>query len=517
VGFSFYRFFFLIFVHMSKPLYTLSILLVSLFSFGQPNKGLVAKFTFNNGNSENEINHRRPKIVGSPVTSDRFGNPKSARFFHGNFFSYMNLGTYPELKPESGSVSVWFKIDNIAYNGGGVASNPIILTKSQAGDDFFEAYCITYEYELHRMSFSSTNDQQHQLSIRSSESPALHEWHHAVMAYDDHHMWAYVDGVLQNDGKPLAKNFKTKFLETDSVMLGNMANCKNERFFSGSIDDVLIYNRVLSQEEVLELYNAPDPNRYNIYFKWFYRILILAGFIILIVWLILRKYRNDLEKQKETNRLNARLNELETKAIRTQMNPHFIFNSLNTLQRFILEEDIATSNIYLTKFSKLLRKLLESSTSDTISLKEEMDILNSYIEIEKLRFDNSFEYEITCNIERPESVYVPFMLVQPFVENAIWHGLLPKKGERFLVVKFSNLDEKRILCVIEDNGVGRNYSAKHKDPLKKKSLAIEFIKQRLELLEKSTGTACSFKIIDKNKETHLGEGTIVEIIIPKLN
>lgn len=109
------------------------------------------------------------------------------------------------------------------------------------------------------------------------------------------------------------------------------------------------------------------------------------------------------------------------------------------------------------------------------------------------------------------------MLVQPFVENAIWHGLMPKQEGRLLTVTFSDLDEKRILCVVEDNGVGRNFKQKEKNPLKKRSLAIEFISQRLELLKKSTGIECTVAFIDKKDEAGNSLGTKVDIVIPKLN
>jgi LytS/YehU family sensor histidine kinase len=210
------------------------------------------------------------------------------------------------------------------------------------------------------------------------------------------------------------------------------------------------------------------------------------------------------------------MNDLETKAIRTQMNPHFIFNALNTLQRFILEEDIANANSYLTKFSKLLRKVLESGNSESISLKEELEILKSYVEIEQLRFDKSFEFSLVSEINFPEQIQIPFMLIQPFVENAIWHGLLPKKDQRTLNIHFSDADENRIRCCIEDNGVGRKFSFSHRDPFKKKSMAIDFIQQRLDILQKATGINCFFTITDKENAQGQSEGTFVEILIPKM-
>src|SRR6218665_3795176 len=212
-----------------------------------------------------------------------------------------------------------------------------------------------------------------------------------------------------------------------------------------------------------------------------------------------------------------RMIELETKAIRTQMNTPFMFNSLNKLPSFILDGNVKGAHIYLAKFSKLLRQILESSTSDAIQLSEEIDILRSYIEIERLRFNESFNYSLTSSIRDPEKCYIPFLLIQPFVENAIWHGLLPMSGERFLRIDFSSPNGQVIFCSIEDNGVGREHSFRHKDPSKKKSLALEFIGQRLQLLEKSTGIKCAFEIFDKKNDQGESTGTRVEISIPKRN
>jgi hypothetical protein len=226
-------------------------------------------------------------------------------------------------------------------------------------------------------------------------------------------------------------------------------------------------------------------------------------------------YSKRLKKENERVKEQIHLHELEMKAIRSQMNPHFIFNSLNTLQRFILEEDTVNGHSYLTKFSKLLRKMLESGTADSITLSEEVSILRNYIDVEKLRFTNTFEYEIRIHVPNPDSIKIPFMMIQPFIENAIWHGLMPKQNNRSLKVDFYETDADSIRCVIDDNGVGRDYTKKEKNPLKKKSLAFDFIAQRLELFQKFTGIKCYFTITDK-KTNGRSDGTTIDIIIPKL-
>lgn len=253
----------------------------------------------------------------------------------------------------------------------------------------------------------------------------------------------------------------------DSIIIGNSANKKNERYLCGSVDDISIYDRVISREEVSVLYEAPNPNRYNIYFKWLTALFVFVIILLIISKVISRRLQIKLKKEQEKNEITAKLNKLETKVIRTQMNPHFMFNSLNTLQRFILEKDMDSAHLYLTKFSKLLRKILESSTSDSMSLSEEIEILNHYVELECLRSENSFSYQIINKVQNPEKTLIPIMLVQPFVENAIWHGLMAKKENRQLTVTFESFDDARISCTVDDTGVGREHSYIRKDPIKK--------------------------------------------------
>lgn len=502
---------------MNKLLTALFIFILPAFFKGQSEEGLVGKFTFNDGLSEEEISRRPIKAVGASFTEDRFGNPRSAYYLQGNLASYLNLGTDKTLKPSNVTVSAWFKCESIVYSGTGIQFNPIIITKSQASDDFFEGYFIGVNMNTRRVNINSATKEEEGCGITSSDTIFQRKWHHIVLAFDDRYIWLYMDGVMQNDNKPLDKNFRSQFLDGDSVVVGNMANKKNSRYFFGSIDDIMIYDRVLLPEEVYDLYTAPDPNKDRIYLVWACRIVAGVLILLLIIWLIAKRYKNALEKEKERNRVNMRLIELETKAIRTQMNPHFMFNSLSTLQRFMLEMDVKGAHIYLSKFSKLLRKILENSTADSTSLRDEIDILHGYVEIESMRFNHSFDFHLHSSIPSAESCHIPLLLVQPFVENAIWHGLLPLKTRQILTVEFSSPDEKTVCCVIDDNGVGREYSQQRKDPLKKKSLALDFIRQRLELLEKVTGIACGFVIIDKKNGQGGSAGTRIEIRMPKMN
>ena len=483
--------------------------LFSMTLCAQVERGLVADFSFNKASAMDRISGRQAKAVGVSYVNDRFGNPRSACYLHGNYESYINLGTDSALKPKSGTVSLWIKIDAVMEKGNGIPVNPIILAKNGFGDDFFEGYFLEYNYESKRIVATTSCDSARQVTLSSNDAFALQEWHHLAITYDRHFLSLYVDGVNEIQ---MAKNFESCFDHDDSVMIGNTANTKNKRFLNGSIDDIRIFNRVLSPQEVGELYREADPNEYRTVLRW----ISAAGLIVLgmalVFWLVVRRYKRKLEIEKYRNEVQAKMYALETRAFRSQMNPHFIFNALNTIQRFILDKDTDNAHAYLTKFAKLLRKLLEASASDTISLADEIEMLKSYLEIESLRFENSFGFEIDSDFEKGESIMIPIMFVQPFVENAIWHGLLHKSGERTLKIRFSNYDEKRLRCVVDDNGVGR-HAAKPQGG--RQSLATELIRQRLDVLSKMHDTQFTLHITDKKDAGGESLGTTVEILIPK--
>jgi hypothetical protein len=478
----------------------------------QVNNGLVANFSFNKGNLVSDAGEMQARAEGISFVKDRFGNSRSACYTHGNYGSYISLGTNAELKPLRGSISLWVKIDEVVEKGRGITVNPILFTKNGFGSDFFEGYLVEYNYKTKKIVATQSYDNLKQVTLASSDTFPLRKWQHIAITYGDNSFSLYLGGVREIT---MRKNFVSRFDPLDSVIIGHTANYKNLRFLNGAVDDIEIFDRVLSDQEIEDLYNAPDPNRFRTFMKWMGGLALVVAVIGCIVWLFVRRYKMELEKEKEKNHVQLRMYELETRAFKSQMNPHFIFNSLNTIQRFILDQDPDNAHEYLVRFSKLLRKLLESSTKETILLSEEIDILNNYVETESLRFDHSFEFEIRSEFNKSAKIYIPFMLVQPFIENAIWHGLLPRSDRRKLSVRFSDYDEKRLLCVVDDNGVGREFSNLNKDPGKKQSLAIDFITQRLELLSKLHGVNYYAKIIDKKNERNESLGTTVEILIPK--
>lgn len=172
---------------------------------------------------------------------------------------------------------------------------------------------------------------------------------------------------------------------------------------------------------------------------------------------------------------------LEQKLLRSQINPHFVFNALSAIQHLITSSEKAEALGYLSCFSRLLRQILDSSTETNVLLAEEINMLKAYIELEALRFGNSFSFSIKVDPELDINSYeVPALLVQPVIENAIIHGLMPLKGDRLLKLEFYHKEEE-IICIVEDNGIGRRASSilKSRNAIAHKSHGLNITTQRI--------------------------------------
>ncbi len=206
---------------------------------------------------------------------------------------------------------------------------------------------------------------------------------------------------------------------------------------------------------------------------------LLAGLILLLLSLFWMLRSN--KQRKLANNL------LSLKSLRTQMNPHFIFNALNSVNSFIAQNDERTANRYLTDFSTLMRSVLENSEEDFIPLEKEVELLDLYLKLEHSRFKDKFDYEFLVDDAIELSLFqIPPMLLQPYVENAVWHGLRYKKEKGFLKVQLLKKDEETIRIEISDNGIGRKKSKELKTDYqkKKKSKGMQNIKQRIAILNK---------------------------------
>ena len=227
---------------------------------------------------------------------------------------------------------------------------------------------------------------------------------------------------------------------------------------------------------------------------------------------VLRAKNTLIESQKD--QIEEMNDILERKLLRAQMNPHFVFNALNAIQHFITISDKKSALNYLSKFSRLIRQTLEHSLVSWVSLSDEVRLLKNYIELEMLRFNHSFDYYIEIDESLDvEHVEIPFLLIQPYVENAINHGLRPLTKSGHLLVKIEDHDNK-IICLVEDNGIGRKASNKLTKKWPKKSLGMTVTQKRIELLNEDIQHAASVKIFDLESDEQ-ASGTRVEISITK--
>lgn len=480
----------------------------------QVKDGLVARYTFNAGNTKDEQGHNPAKAYNTSLEEDRFDNSNKACYFHGGPESYLDLGTSNLLKPQKGTISLWINSHGIMGLGIGVETNPFIATRSHGGEDCNQAYYIGFDLNTRKVNGSSAISYLEGTTLYSRKKINLNQWYHVVFTFDDTLIKLYLDGEIQYQ---LKKNFKNRYLLNAPVIVGNLKGKKNSRFFLGCIDDIMIFNRPLADNEVLELYNEPNPEKYNHYLKWFGYALGIFAVIFVIIWAIHQRVNNLLKKEKEKNSLQNSWYEQENRVKTAQMNPHFIFNSLNAIQQFIIVNENDKAQLYLSKFSKLIRKILDNNTQKSISLKDEIDVFEKYLEIESLRFNDAFDYkiEIDKTID-PAKINIPHFLIQPIIENAIWHGLLPKEGFKHLNVLFEPLDSETLRCTIDDNGVGRIQKNSAEGFEKQKSLAVSFIKQRLKLMSKLKKKAYGIIVVDKVDEYGKSKGTKVIMTLPVL-
>jgi hypothetical protein len=256
--------------------------------------------------------------------------------------------------------------------------------------------------------------------------------------------------------------------------------------------------------------------------KYFLLFGLLAAFII--GFFIFRsqklKRKNDLLAAEKTKaELQQKVSELEMQALRAQMNPHFIFNCLSSINRFIFKNDNKAASDYLTRFSRLIRMVLMNTSKKLITLEDELEMLRLYLDLERLRFKDAFDYSITTtNIVDAGAIFIPPLLLQPFCENAVWHGLMHKESKGHLNVIISEViveNEKVLHCVIEDDGVGREKAAemKSKSAENEKSLGLKITTERLALLNQENNFSTFYKIEDILNENNEVAGTRVQLKI----
>ena len=218
---------------------------------------------------------------------------------------------------------------------------------------------------------------------------------------------------------------------------------------------------------------------------------------------------------KKTLTLQKELAEYEQKALHLQMNPHFVFNCLGSISSFIAQNGTDIAIKYLAKFSKLMRLTLEYSKESLIPIDKEIESLQNYLELEQLRFNKKFDFIIKKSIEIEDDVALPPLLLQPFVENAIIHGLIPKAEKGKININF-RIENESLLCTIEDDGIGFDKSKELKESLisAHKSMALDITKKRLEMIETTSAQKAKVEILEIKNDAGTILGTKVVLNLP---
>lgn len=316
----------------------------------------------------------------------------------------------------------------------------------------------------------------------------------------------YISSIDFSEGNSTL-NYKYRLLPIQKKWINSSSNNLN-------------FNNLSPKKYILEINsnNIAKTYKFKITPLWWQRTIsqiIFSLLAITIIILVLLKIRNS-ELAKKTAKLNIQkqLAVYELHALRSQMNPHFVFNSLNSIQYYITKNEIELSEKYLVKFSRLIRKFFDFSRDKFISLDQEISLLNNYLEIEKMRFGTEFNYEFnldkTLNLSEQK---IPSMLLQPIVENAVNHGLFHNEGNGLITINFKKEANTDYVIEIIDNGIGLKKSQEIKENSIKKHLSksSEIIKNRIELLNKSKEWYITYSI----KELKNTTGTIVQLTFKK--
>jgi two-component sensor histidine kinase len=253
------------------------------------------------------------------------------------------------------------------------------------------------------------------------------------------------------------------------------------------------------------------------YLTWWF--LLLTAFLVFALFygIFMARIFNIKRQQKAELDRKVEMSKVELKALRSQMNPHFIFNSLNSIQHYIFNSKSDEAIKYLSKFARLVRIILNNSEKPTVTVGEDLEALKLYLELEQMRFEDKFDYEITVDpsVDIDYDIMPP-LLMQPYVENAILHGLNPMSEKGKLMIR---LDSKNnfLICTIIDNGIGREKAAEIKRTMpfsKHRSLGMKITEERLKILNEINSSRLSVNICDLKDENGMPAGTKVELFVP---
>jgi ligand-binding sensor domain-containing protein len=256
-----------------------------------------------------------------------------------------------------------------------------------------------------------------------------------------------------------------------------------------------------------------------LYERTWFQVLIILLFLAatgILVMLIIRRIR---KREREKTSISKRISELEQLSRKAQMNPHFIFNSLNSIQQYVMDADVAGANKFISGFSRLIRQTLDFSSRPEISLEEELDYLTNYLEIERTRLEDAFSWAVEIDkAVDPAEYYIPPMILQPFVENSVRHGLRFRRDREGKVVITVKREDEHLVCILEDNGVGRKAAMKYKSisPINYQSKGMSLTADRIAMFNKEHDKKITMQIDDLEDDAQQALGTKVTIRFPVL-
>ncbi len=329
-----------------------------------------------------------------------------------------------------------------------------------------------------------------------------------------------LEGIaLKSDGK-FTYEYRLKPGEENWIAVSSNENII--RFSSLASGSYSFEARVINEDGVVS--NINTDLKFSIAKPWWLRwwflilaLLFLSGIVYFLFKMRLKANQKKLRDELGKSRLQEELRQSQLVSLKAQMNPHFMFNALNSIQEFILTNDKRKANTYMGKFADLMRMTLDMSNKKLIDLTDEIKVLELYLELEALRFEEHFTYKLTTDDKvRNADIQLPSMLIQPYVENAIKHGLLHKQGEKELSVSFTIEEQNILSCTIADNGIGRKRSNEINTMRKVQytSFATGATQKRLELLNHERQQTIAVKYDDLEDNNGISQGTKVSIKIP---
>ena len=342
----------------------------------------------------------------------------------------------------------------------------------------------------------------------------------ATLPYYTKNITISLQGIaLKSDGN---FTYRYRLLPADTSWISVSANENMVRFSALPPGNYTFESRVVNEDGIMSkdaavfTFSIAKPW----WQQWLFRSLVIL-MLLLLAYLIfknrLKANQQKLTVELEKSRVQEELRQSQLSSLKAQMNPHFMFNALNSIQEFILLNDKKQANMYMGKFADMMRLILDMSNKDTITLDEELRSLDLYLQLEALRFEEQFSF----SIDKDKSInvayiHMPAMIIQPYVENAVKHGLLHKPGEKKLSIHFSLVNEHTLCCTVTDNGIGRKRSGEINEMRQKKysSFATGATQKRLELLNYRKKELISVTYKDLYDPAGQATGTVVTINIP---